>query len=86
MPGDYYSISPSLYSFEIWFKWSDEISEYTNALKLSALLGHQTGEIEMKGPGSCVSLIWKVSKYEQGCYDWEIHAPMIVRNCLPLKM
>jgi hypothetical protein len=86
MPGDFYSISPSLYSFEIRFKRTDEYSEFTNALKLSALIGHPTGEIEMKGLLSSVVLIRKVSKYDEECYDWDIQAPIIVRNCLPLKM
>lgn len=40
----------------------------------------------MKGLCSSISLIRKVSKHENGCFDWEISAPLIVRNCLPLKM
>ena len=83
MPGDIFTINPDMIQQELAFKLLDEKSEWTEPLTIMSFLKNDKGEILIKSP--TIKIVF-IRKGKEGFYEWNLISPLIVRNCLPMKM
>lgn len=83
MPGDIFTINPDMIKQELNFWLIDDTAEWTESLTIMSFLNNEKGEILIKSP--TVNLVF-LRKGKEGFYEWILTPPLIVRNCLPMKM